>query len=235
MGDYSEELLFLFDIDGTLLSTGGSGYRSFVGSCREILGLEEPIDGIHMAGRIDRSIFQLIVESFRPALANGDTEPYWRRFRSRYLELLELESRAPRGWRLMPGVSPLLEFCAARGKMALLTGNVLEGARIKLATLGIDHFFPTGGFGEKNITRAALAAEALEESRRHYGLNFAPERTFVIGDTTHDIQAGQFIGARVIAVATGTVDAEELRAAGATLLVPDFAQGAEEVRRFIAG
>ena len=91
-----------------------------------------------------------------------------------------------------------------------------------------------GGFGEKSITRSQLARVAWEEAEKYYQTVFSPESIFVIGDTTSDIQAGKSIGARTIAVATGTVSQKDLSAAGADLLVSDFTSGAENVQRLIS-
>ena len=89
--------LFLFDIDGTMLVTGGSGYRSFLRSCSEKVGIDGPIDGIHMAGKLDRGIFQQIVDTYRPGMSPEESEKHWKVFRRRYVELLEIESRDTSG------------------------------------------------------------------------------------------------------------------------------------------
>jgi phosphoglycolate phosphatase len=227
--------LFLFDVDGTLLSTGGSGYRSFIRSCQEVLGITGPLNRVSMAGKLDRMIFQEIVEHSRPDLAEKELTEYWLSFKEKYIEYLHAESLDHRGWTLMPGVAELVEFSATLGSLVLLTGNVREGAKIKLSVLGLDRYFPTGGFGEHNVSRTQLAEIAFAEACRYYGIDFSPQRTFVLGDTAHDIQAAKAIGARSIAVATGTVSAEELAGAGADLLVENFHNGAKEVRRFISG
>jgi len=159
---------------------------------------------------------------------------YWQRFKEKYIRFLRAESRTPEGWHLKPGIKELLAFCRSRGKLALLTGNVRQGARIKLAALGIAEYFPTGGFGEEPISRPQLARLAFEEACRYYKTEFSKERTFVIGDTVYDIRAGHSIGAKSIAVATGTVSVEQLSKAGADLLVKDFLSGAQKVRDFIS-
>ena len=105
---------------------------------------------------------------------------------------------------------------------------------IKLSVLGLAEYFPTGGFGEHSITRQRLAEIALDEACTYYGTDFPAERTFVLGDTAHDILAAKAIRARSIAVATGTVSADELEEAGADLLVENFLEGAQAVRRFIS-
>ena len=227
--------LFLFDIDGTLLSTGGSGYRSFTRSCREVLGILGPLNGISMAGKLDRMIFQEIVEHFRPDLAEKELTEYWLSFKEKYIEYLRAESLDPGSWTLMPGVAELVEFTASLGSLALLTGNVRDGAKIKLSVLGLAKYFPTGGFGEQTVSRPRLAEITFAEACSYYGIEFSPERTFVLGDTAHDIQAAKAIRARSIAVATGTVSAQDLASAGADLLVENFLTGAQKVRRFISG
>ncbi|HLA40128.1 MAG TPA: HAD family hydrolase [Candidatus Glassbacteria bacterium] len=226
--------LFLYDIDGTLLLTSGSGYRSFLRACNEVLGIDGPLHNIHMAGKLDRVIFHEIVEMFRPDLTGSDNTPYWERFRSLYVEYLTEESLNPAGWRLLPGVRRLVEYTAGLGRLALLTGNISEGARLKVGTLGLGGFFPTGGFGEEYMTRARLAEVAYERACEHYRTRFQPSATYVLGDTVNDITAARAIGARVIAVATGTVTLPELAQAGPDLLVEDFETGEERIRSFLS-
>ena len=225
--------LFLFDIDGTILSTNRSGYRSFIRSCRKVLGIRDSVDGIHMAGKLDRVIFEEIIAAFRPDLDGVDISPYWQDFRSHYIEYLRQESLTPQEWILFPGVRELLETTSRLGRLALLTGNVREGAMIKLGALKVDHFFDTGGFGETSVTRSELARLAYEEACRHFGVRFEPAHTLVIGDTVRDVVAGKSIGARTLAVATGTVSFQELVDAGADLVVRDFLSGRKELERFI--
>jgi phosphoglycolate phosphatase-like HAD superfamily hydrolase len=225
--------LFLFDIDGTLLTTGGSGYRSFLRSCSEVLGIDGPIDGIHMAGKLDRVIFQEIIDAYRPGGGPEQSDLDWLEFRGRYVELLELESKDTSKWIIYPGVQEIVDYTSRLGKMALLTGNVREGALLKVQAFGLDRYFPTGGFGERNITRGELAVEAFDEARRHYGIEFAPEATYVLGDTVNDIRAARAIGAHAIAVATGTVTREELASANPEVLIDDFSSGAQEVMGYI--
>ena len=230
----SKPKLFLFDIDGTLVFTNRAGSRSFIRSCREVLGLVGRVDGVLMAGKLDRVIFQEIAETFRPDLAGTELTDYWLRFKKGYLEHLRAESENPQGWTLLPGVGPLLEHCRSLGDMALLTGNVPEGAYIKLDTLGVAGYFPTGGFGEELISRKQLAKVAFTNACEHFQREFSPEHTFVIGDTVRDVEAGRAIGARTVAVATGTVSFAELAESGADLPVENFESGAEMVRRFFS-
>jgi phosphoglycolate phosphatase-like HAD superfamily hydrolase len=225
--------LFLYDIDGTLLLSGGSGYRSFLRACNEVLGIDGPIRNIHMAGKLDRVIFHEIVEAFRPDLAGSNIAPYWVQFKARYVEYLTEESRRPADWRLLPGVRSLVEYTASLGKLALLTGNISQGALIKVGTLGLAGFFPTGGYGEEYMSRARLAQVAFEGACEHYRIAFSTSATYILGDTVSDIAAARAIGARVIAVATGTVSLTELAEAGPDLLVENFEIGDRQVRAFL--
>ena len=94
----------------------------------------------------------------------------------------------------------------------LLTGNVERGARIKLGHHGLSHFFKFGAFADDSQWRNELGPVALRRARELHGVEFTPERVFVIGDTPHDIACGKVIGARTIAVATGQYSLEELNA-----------------------
>jgi phosphoglycolate phosphatase len=225
--------LFLFDIDGTLMLSNFAGSRSFLRSCREVLGLVGEVDGVLMAGKLDRVIFQEIAGTFRPELTERELDDYWLRFKKGYIEHLRAESKNPEGWTLMPGVEQLLEHCSSLGKMALLTGNVREGASIKLKTLGVDDYFPTGAFGEDLISRNRLAELAFKQACDYFGIDFSRICTYVIGDTIRDVEAGLSIGARTIAVATGTVSFAELQDAGADLTVGNFDTDAEEIKEFL--
>ncbi len=227
--------LFLFDIDGTMLVTGGSGYRSFLRSCSEEVGIDGPIDGIHMAGKLDRGIFQEIVDTYRPGTSPEESDRHWTAFRKRYVELLELESRDTSGWTLLPGVREVVEQTDKLGKLALLTGNVRECAIMKIRAFGLESYFPAGGYGEQNINRGELAKQAYDSACDHFGIKFAPERTYVLGDTVNDITAARAIGAHAIAVATGTVTSEELAAAEPELLLKDFKSGAREFYDYLSG
>ena len=226
--------LFLYDIDGTMLVTGGSGYRSFLRSCSEVVGIDGPIDGIHMAGKLDRGIFQQILDTYRPDLTMADADRHWVTFRKRYVQLLEIESRDTSGWVLLPGVREVVEYTDTLGKLALLTGNVREGAMLKINAFGFEKFFPTGGFGERDIDRGDLAREAFVNACEHFAIDFDPNTTYVLGDTVNDIRAARAIDAHAVAVATGTVTREELAAAEPELLLDDFASGMDELVAYLS-
>jgi phosphoglycolate phosphatase-like HAD superfamily hydrolase len=208
-----------WDIDGTLLLTGGAGQSAFAETLADEFGISEIDTNVGFAGRSDKAI---AMDLFR---SHGiePSEPNWRRFCHGYLGRLERALRAHRGV-VLPGVVTLLEALAARGDVAigLLTGNMREGARRKLSHYGLWQWFPFGGFGDEHMERCGIAAAALAAAELHLnghpaavkdGSTFANRKVIVIGDTPHDIQCGRSIGARCVAVPTGITAADGLLAA----------------------
>ena len=129
---------------------------------------------------------------------------------------------------MLPGIVALLEVLTARDDvvMGLLTGNTREGARIKLAHYGLDHFFDFGGFGDNHLERDDVAREALATAQSRVGFPVDLSRVWVIGDTPTDVSCGRAISARTIAVATGNHTCDELAAAAPDHLATDFSDPA---------
>jgi len=128
------------------------------------------------------------------------------------------------GARVLPGVSTLLSEGPARGTIAqgLLTGNSRRAAEIKLCHHGLWHHFPFGAFGDDSERRDELGPFGLRRAREFHGIEFAPERVWVIGDTPHDVRCAKAIGARSLAVATGGHTAADLAAHAPTAILPDL-------------
>jgi phosphoglycolate phosphatase len=213
----------LFDIDGTLLNTGGAGAAAMEAAIREHLRTETPVQGISYAGRTDRSMIADIFTYYGAEL----TEETRCAFVEAYLRHLPKELAGKTGL-VLPGVAELLAHLHARDDvlLGLLTGNLLEGARIKLEYFGLaDYFdFSMGAFGDEHFDRddvARAAWAAVREQHRHRS-ELSTDRLWVIGDTPADVQCGRAIGAKVLAVATGIHTADELAAAGPDRLVDDF-------------
>lgn len=199
----------LFDIDGTLLSTGGAGTYALREALRDAFGVAEPQD-VPVSGRTDRGIARNML------LTHGlpDTDDNWRQFRDAYLRHLGRQLPLRPG-RVLPGVHELLGSLAGRVDVliGLLTGNLHEGARLKLRHYQLDHHFAFGGFGDRHPDRDSVAAEALAATRAHAGERpISPDRVWVIGDTPFDITCGRSIGAKTVAVATGTYERDSLAA-----------------------
>ena len=213
----------LFDIDGTLLNTGGAGQAAMEAAIRVRFGEVEPVRGISYAGRTDTGILHDIFTYYRRDLTFAEREA----FIAEYLRQLPSQLEGRPGL-VLPGATELLAHLHARENvtLGLLTGNVLEGARIKLEHFGLAEYFDfaLGAFGDEHHSRddvARAAWAAVRERHRHID-DFAPDRVWVIGDTPADVQCGRAIGAKVLAVATGIYSAAQLAAAEPDHLVSDF-------------
>jgi phosphoglycolate phosphatase len=209
----------LFDIDGTLLSSGGAGKAAMGAALASAFGGGDSTDGVPFSGRTDRAICKDLF-----ALHGVDaTETNWQRFISAYLRLLPSYLESHRGT-VLPGIASLLETLAQRPHMTLglLTGNMREGARLKLDHYGIYHHFKLGAFGDHVYDRDEVARAALTEVRERIPDPVRLEDIWVIGDTPLDVQCARAIGASVLAVATGWHSAESLAEATPDLLFSDL-------------
>ena len=210
--------VYLFDIDGTLIFSGGAGSAAVQLVLKEEFGLAEIKDGVAMTGRTDR----VILRDLFGLHDIDDTPENWQRFLSAYLQRLP-ESLSTRSGGVLPGVGELLDRLAGMPDVAvgLLTGNVRDGARVKLTHFGIFHHFRFGGFGDEHLDRDDVARSALAETRARFG-DVSTKQIWVIGDTPLDVQCARAIGARVCAVATGTHSRDELAIAEPDLLLSDL-------------
>lgn len=213
--------VILFDIDGTLISTGGAGMASLLATMREEFGVEQP-EQVPVSGRTDRGIAASLFE--RHGIQNSDDN--WLRFRAGYLRHLRAHLPLKQG-RVLPGVAELLTAIVGRSEVlvGLLTGNLREGASLKLEHYGLASHFEFGGFGDHSADRNAVAAEALAASRIQAAARGAePRDVWVIGDTPLDVACARSIGARAVAVATGGCSRDELSQSQPDLLVDDLAR-----------
>jgi len=211
-------LAWLFDMDGTLLTTEGAAREAFALAVRQSLGVDDALDDIAFAGRTEPLILKDILAKHGVRFADGEEARFW----DRVFEAMRGAFRPPRG-RLLPGVEALLDEIGAERDWVtgLLTGNMTEMARIKLDRFGIRERFAFGAFGEEAPDRNALARVAVERVGRRYGL--PPSHCVVVGDTEHDIACARAAGALVVAVATGVRSRAELEAHEPDLLLRDLA------------
>ena len=214
--------LLLFDIDGTLVLTGGAGKRAMARTLTSVFGADGGFDGIDMAGRTDT---ELLTAAF-VRLGLPDTPEAHARFRQAYVALLEEEVQQPGTGRkaVMPGVRELLDGLAplAGAHMALLTGNFRDAARVKLSYFALADFFQWGAFGDESADRNELARIAVDRAATMGVPAEARSNVLVIGDTPHDIACARAVGARAVAVATGYHTTGQLRAAGADVVLQDL-------------
>lgn len=214
--------LLLFDIDGTLLLSGGAGIRAMTRAFADVFEVSDAFAGSDVAGRTDR----FIVSGALTRAGLPDTAQQHHLFREAYVPLLREEILKPATGRygLMPGIQALLDRLRDRGSVhfALLTGNYEPAAYVKLGHFGIETFFEWGAFGEESTERDELARIALRRAETRGLPATAREQSVVIGDTPHDVACARAIGARVLAVATGNFSEEDLRASGADVTLPDL-------------
>jgi phosphoglycolate phosphatase-like HAD superfamily hydrolase len=206
--------LLLWDIDGTLISTGAAGQGAIVRATAERFGGDGNLDGVEIAGRTDLAIAHQILQKHGEPVT--DESARW--FLEIYLRLLAEELPRREG-RVLPGVSELLTRLANQPDktLGLLTGNLERGAKLKLEHYDLWRFFAFGGFADDHHDRNELGPFALSRALQGTGIKFAGSQVDVIGDTGHDIACGKAVGARTIAVATGSWTRGEL-----AQHVPDF-------------
>jgi phosphoglycolate phosphatase len=208
----------LFDIDGTLLASGGAGKAALELAFTEEFGVALRFH-VPYSGRTDRAIARDLLR-----LHDIDDTPHnWQKLLTGYLARLPDSLNRHQG-RVLPGILHLLQALKLRPKMAigLLTGNVHAGARVKLGHYGLFDQFAFGGFGDHHFDRDDVAREALAAVRSHLGLPVPPERIWVIGDTPLDVRCARAIGAKVVAVATGIHTYEQLHESAPDLTLHDL-------------
>jgi phosphoglycolate phosphatase len=227
--------LLLFDIDGTLVLTGGAGKDAMAGAITEVFGVEDPLAEIALAGRTDRAILEDALDA-----APGGPIPLDGRlptFQSSYFSRLAHELTLPRPHkRALPGVRALLDRLSRRSDvvLGLLTGNFPESARLKLEHFDLWRYFGWGAFGGQTRDRNTLVPVAVQCARdRGCPQLDGPAAVVVIGDTPHDVACARSAGATAVAVATGYFSMEDLRAAGADIVVPDLSRTDEVVRLLV--
>jgi phosphoglycolate phosphatase-like HAD superfamily hydrolase len=212
--------VLLFDIDGTLLHGGGSGRRAVARVFGERFARREVFDSVRFHGMTDRAIVRGgLVRAGLPA-----DEAAIDAVCAAYLAALAEEVPRATEFRVMPGAAALLDALAGRPGVAvgLGTGNLREGARIKLEHARLYHHFAFGGFGCDAEDRAELIRIGAERGARHVGRDLTDCRVIVIGDTPRDAAAAQAIGAQSLTVETSGFGAADLLAAGATWAFPDL-------------
>ena len=209
-------MLYLFDIDGTLVDTGGAGMAALNEATRELFGNEGP--PLDLAGSTDLGIVANIHAHFEIEPTRERIDTYFRL----YLERLDLNLTAGSyPGKVFSGVTEMLAALAEREgtTIGLLTGNIAGGAAAKMRHYKLDHHFPFGAYGCDHADRNLLGPIALKRAAAHAGRSFTAGETWIIGDTPKDIACAHAIGARCLAVATGRFTAEDLEKSGADKVV----------------
>lgn len=211
--------LFLFDIDGTLIASGGAGEHALRIAIKEQFDSDDGLSSIEIAGRTDKFITQVLFEKLNveatPERLTAFLDCY----------LFHLARQLPlKDGRLLPGIIELLDILKAREYIALglLTGNLERGAQLKLEHYDVWRYFEFGAYADDHHDRNQLGPVAQSRALKRYGVDIAPERTFVLGDTPYDIECGVAIGAKTVGIATGSYSREQLAAHNPDFLYDDL-------------
>src|SRR5437870_5431794 len=211
--------LLLFDIDGTLVHSGGAGVHALKSTLAGCFGIADDLHDIEIAGMTDSGIVLSILKKHKIPVTNENVSA----FLDSYVHSLSLELPRRQG-KLLPGVLELLERLKSRPHvvLALLTGNVSRGARLKLEHYGVWHFFEFGAFADDHRDRNELGRFARARAKEKHGRERASSEIDVIGDTPRDIACGKALGARTIAVATGRWGRDEVAKHQPDFLIDDL-------------
>jgi len=217
-------ILILFDIDGTLISTDGAGMRAFRSAMYDACGFKFESDFIRPDGKTDPLILKEFLQSCEPRglSFNSLRDAVF----GKYLVYLEREMNRARETgmiRILPGVADLLETMRLQPDIAvgLVTGNLQDGARIKLKHAGLEHYFHFGGFGSDSEDRTLLTRIGIQRGIQH-ALPAQVDGSIVVGDTPLDIEHGRAAGAGVLSVASGRYSVDDLHACNPDLVLPDL-------------
>ncbi|MGI9089429.1 MAG: HAD family hydrolase [Chthoniobacterales bacterium] len=213
--------LLLWDIDGTLITTGGAGEKGLKQMVLERFGTRDDFHDIEIAGRTDTGIVISILQKYKIE----PTEKNIAEFLAEYLARLEKQLSQTPG-RVLQGVREILQRLQGNPErvLGLLTGNLRRGAELKLRYYGLWDYFEFGAFADDHRDRNQLGAFARARALEKHGEEFAGAQIDVIGDTGHDIACGKVFDARTIAVATGTWTRAQLAERAPDFLFDDFAE-----------
>jgi phosphoglycolate phosphatase len=213
----------LFDIDGTLLVTGGAGAVAWQRAFRELHGIDADIEEHTHAGMTDPEIAEIV---FREVIGRDGGEAERAEAIAGYLGHLEEAVDESRGYRVMPGIEALLGRLVERGVLlGIVTGNIESAAHVKLARANLNRFFAFGGYGSDSRDRTELTRKAIERGGVVAGAPLELEATIGVGDTPRDVEACHGAGIKLVGVATGSYSVEELARAGADWPLADVTDG----------
>jgi len=224
--------LLLFDIDQTLINTGGAGLRALDRACFQLFGIPNAMQGIAPHGKTDPAIAREIL-GVRLRRDVAETNGEISSILEAYLSFLKDEVHVSPKYRVLPGIVSLLDRIVSNKNvmLGLATGNIEPGARIKLDRGRLNPYFAFGGFGSDSEDRAELVRKAAAKAATRVSAQISPSDVFVIGDTPLDIDAGHRAGFKTVGVGTGSYSIEQLLDSGATFAIPDFEQGGDHFLR----
>jgi phosphoglycolate phosphatase len=213
----------LFDIDGTLITTGGASDRAWKRAFKELQDVDVDVPAVTGKGVPDPEVGRVV---FRSALSREPTRDEADALMRRRLDHLPEEVENAPGFKVQDCVVELLDKLTDEGVLlGLTTGNVEEAAHIKLERADLNRYFSFGGYGSDSPDRTELTRKALARAEVVSDRTLDPAQCFSCGDTPRDVEAGHGAGIRVVGVATGEFTIDELQEAGADAVVASFCEG----------
>ena len=219
--------LLLFDIDGTLIHSGGAGSRALDRSFKTQCNLSNISSQIRLDGMTDRAIVRSLINHNQNKIkldGKKNIENLIDKILNLYLSFLKEEVKNSPNYKILPGISKTVSFFSNHPDvyLGLATGNIKKGAEIKLSKGNLFHYFSFGGFGCDAEIRSEIVRKAINRGKEMASYHFSNDDVFVIGDTHHDIQAGQELGVKTVAVATGSYSQEALAKYKPNFLFSEF-------------
>jgi phosphoglycolate phosphatase len=219
-GTIAAPLAILFDVDGTLISTGGAGTKSWRRAFEVLYGVPADIGEFSEAGMTDPEVAR---STFRNVIGRQPTEREMARLLAEYLERLPQEVETSEQYRVLPGAEALLRRLRREGfLLGIVTGALEAAAHIKLARARLNRFFAFGGYGSDSPSRTDLTRRAMERAGAILGLELDPTSVYVVGDTPKDVEAARGVGAVAVGIASGHYSTNDLLQAGADVVLPSL-------------
>jgi phosphoglycolate phosphatase-like HAD superfamily hydrolase len=218
-----QRVAILFDIDGTLIDTGGAGAASWRLAFDELYGIPADIGKFTDAGMTDPGVGR---KTFEALLKRKPDRKEFARLLERRLHYLHQTVAGSKDYRVLPGVEELLPELLHDGYLlGLVTGNVEAAAHIKLHRAKLNRFFSFGGYGSDSDDRGEVTKITLDRASLVFGETVTPEQAIVVGDTPHDVEGAHAAGIACVGVGSHHFTADELREAGADYAISSLTEG----------
>ena len=216
----------LFDIDGTLIISGGAGAESWRRAFDEIYGVPADIGAFTDTGMTDPEVGRL---TFKGAIGRDPSDEEFARLLDRRLHYLRQAVIESKDYQVLDGVPETVRDLLDRGYLlGIVTGNVEPAAHVKLHRANLNRFFSFGGYGSDSEDRGELTRFAVRRASLVYGAEIGSDRCVIIGDTPHDAEAAHAAGVACVGVASHNFDEDQLRKGGADWVIPSLAHGFPE-------
>jgi phosphoglycolate phosphatase len=228
-----EPLAILFDIDGTLVNTGGAGAASWKLAFDELYGIPADIGKFTDTGMTDPDVGR---KTFESVLKREPERKEFTRLMERRIHYLHQTVEESEGYEVLPGVTALLPQLIDEGYLlGIVTGNVEAAGHVKLHRANLNRFFSFGGYGSDSSDRGELTKVALQKASLVFGEEIEPEQAFSVGDTPLDVTGAHAAGIKCVGVGSHHYDADQLREAGADYAIASLEEGLPPLKTSPAG